>query len=120
MSETQQVPTPTGENESNKPVIIYALYLAGFVTGITPLIGLVLAYVFKSDGTPMQVSHYNHAINIFWKGLLYSIGCFILTFLVIGIFLYIVLAVWMIIRCAKGINLAMKNQPYPDPSSWGF
>lgn len=36
--------------EATQIKIIYVLYLAGFVLGITPLIGLVMAYMARGEG----------------------------------------------------------------------
>lgn len=120
-------PTPHAETspaivaeDNGKPIAIYALMLAGIVTGITPIIAVILAYVFKDGASPVHVSHYNNAINIFWKSLLYMVIATVLTLVVIGIVLWIVLLIWLIVRCAKGLNLVSKGQPYPNPGSWGF
>ena len=123
MSETDQTPAPTpsgGGGDISKVVVVYVLFLAGFVTGITALIALILAYVFKDEASQVEISHYNNIINVFWKGLVYSIVCALLLVVVIGAFLYIALAVWVIVRCAKGLNFYSKGKPYPDPGSWGF
>lgn len=110
------------DESGGKGIAVYALYLAGFITGITPIIGLIMAYIFKDDAeTPdWLVSHYRNAIHIFWKGLLYMIICGLLTIVVIGAFLFLAQMVWFIVRCAKGLNYISKKQPYPNPESWGF
>jgi len=46
--------SPEGRNPSsgfllNNPTIVSLLYLGGFITGISALVGLVLAYVWSSD-----------------------------------------------------------------------
>ncbi len=48
-------------------VLVYGLYLAAFVNGITAIIGVVLAYVGRSDarGTVYE-SHFSNAITVFW------------------------------------------------------
>ena len=37
--------------------LIYILYLAGLIVGITPLIGIVLAYMNKGKATGLYESH---------------------------------------------------------------
>src|SRR3546814_3246727 len=55
-------PPATSTNASfdlNRPTIVALLYLASFLTGITALIGLVLAYVWKNEPhEPWEPSHY--------------------------------------------------------------
>lgn len=48
-------------------ILVYGLYLAAFVNGITAIIGVVLAYVGRSDarGTVYE-SHFSNAITVFW------------------------------------------------------
>jgi len=51
---------------------------------------------------------------------LYSFISFFFVFIVIGYFLLLVVAVWMIVRCIKGLKFADKNEAIPDENSWGF
>jgi uncharacterized membrane protein len=44
----------------------------------------------------------------------------ILTFVLIGILLFFVIAVWWIIRCVKGLKYLDQRQAYPDYQSWAF
>src|SRR3546814_14895292 len=70
----------------NRPTIVALLYLASFLTGITALIGLVLAYVWKNEPhEPWEPSHYSFHIRSFWYGLLGAIICGILTLILIGL-----------------------------------
>jgi uncharacterized membrane protein len=48
-------------NVSRNAIIVYVLYLAGFVLGITPLIGLVVAYVSRDDAPSWLQTHYKFA-----------------------------------------------------------
>ncbi len=111
--------TTTSDN-GGKAIAVYILYLAGFITGITPIIGLIMAYVFQDDAPDWLESHYRNAIHVFWKGLLYLILCTMLTVVIIGAFLFLVQMIWFIVRCVKGLNYVSKGQPYPNPQSWGF
>ncbi len=46
---TQPNATPAGGFDLNRPTIINLLYIASFITGITGIIGVVLAYVWKGE-----------------------------------------------------------------------
>lgn len=106
--------------ERTKVLAVYALHLAAFITGFTSIVALILAYVFRGDADPVMRSHYDNAIGIFWKGILYGIACFLLTLTVIGAISWLALAVWWAVRCIKGLVKANEGQPYPNPGSWGF
>ena len=48
-------------------LVVYGLYIAAFINGITAIIGVVLAYVGRDEarGTVYE-SHYSNAITTFW------------------------------------------------------
>lgn len=99
---------------------IYVLYLASLVFGVTALIGLVLAYVYESDGPGWLDSHYRFQIRTFWIGLLCLAVTLTTTFILIGYLLIPLFYLWVIVRCAKGLRAVSRGQPHPDPASWLF
>ena len=52
-------------------VVVYLLYCVGYFTGISALIGVIIAYVKLDDTDPVLRSHYRFQIRTFWIGLLY-------------------------------------------------
>ena len=100
--------------------IVYVLYLIGLLTGITMIIGVVMAYIYKDESPEWLRTHYESQIRIFWIGILYCIIAGLLIFLLIGFLLYLVIAVWWIVRCIKGLKYLDQRQPYPDYQSWTF
>jgi uncharacterized membrane protein len=105
-------------NTGGTVTVIYILYLVGLLVGITSLVGVVMAYVYKGGGPEWTESHYRLQIRTFWIGLLYGIIGLVLAFVVIGWLVLLFAAVWMIIRCVKGLKFAASAQPYPTPGSW--
>lgn len=100
--------------------IIYVLYLVGLITGLTAIIGVVMAYIYQ-DGAPEWLrTHYRFQIRTFWIMFLYAIISTILTFVLIGMLLFLVLAVWWIVRCVKGLKYLDQRAPYPNVEGWGF
>jgi len=98
--------------------VIYILYLAGFVIGITPLIGVVLAYVNRGRSPAWIETHYTWAIRTFWIGLLYALISALLTFILIGFLLMLAVAVWFILRCIFGLQALSRGEPMKNPESW--
>ena len=92
--------------------IVYGLYLAGLVVGITALIGLILAYIKRGDDdTPAWLnSHYSFQIRTFWYGLVYLIVGGVLSMVVIGWLVGLFWLVWLIVRCIKGFTALDKQQ----------
>ncbi|HXE17121.1 MAG TPA: hypothetical protein VN632_07820 [Stellaceae bacterium] len=100
--------------------VIYALYLAGLVVGITPIIGLIMAYIYR-DGAPHWLrTHYHYQIRTFWIGLLYVFVGAITLFIFIGYFILLFWFFWYVIRCVKGLKLAGEGSAVPNAATWLF
>ena len=100
--------------------LVYLLYLCSLLVGVTALIGVVVAYVYDGDGPEWLRSHYRFQIRTFWIGLLFVAVCVVTSLILIGYFLGIVLALWLIVRCVRGLKYASRSAPYPNPASWMF
>lgn len=98
--------------------LVYLLYLVSFVLGITAIIGVVFAYVNRGQSDEWVETHYTYLIRTFWIGLLYFAIGGVLAVLIIGIFVLITVAVWVIVRCVIGLQKAARNEPIADPKSW--
>jgi uncharacterized membrane protein len=99
---------------------VYILYGIGYFTGISALIGVVIAHVKLDDTDPVLRSHYQFQIRTFWIGFLYiAIGC-VLTMVLIGIPILIWWFVWSLIRITKGFIAVNENKAIADPRSWLF
>lgn len=123
MTNQNQAPEPRQTDRWLEPgrsnlQVIYILYLASFVIGITGLVGIVLAYLNRGKSEAWLESHYTWAIRTFWIGLLGSFISFILFFVVIGMFTIILVAIWFIVRIVVGLQKLGRNEPIADPQSW--
>lgn len=98
--------------------LIYILYLAGFLVGITPLIGLVIAYINRGKAGDLFDSHYTYLIRTFWIGVLYSFISLLLTFVVVGVIGFVATAVWSIARCIIGLQKIGRGEAIDNPQSW--
>jgi uncharacterized membrane protein len=110
----QPVPSSTGF-DLNRPTVVALLYLASFVVGITSLIGVILAFIWKGERPgDWTESHFTYLINTFWIGLAGGIVGVILTFILIGIPLLLAVAVLVIVRSIKSLLAAQNRQPMPN------
>ena len=98
--------------------IIYGLYAAGFLVGITSIAAIILNYVKRADvaGTFLE-SHFRWQIRTFWISLIVAIVGMILTLVLIGIFVLIADAVWVIYRLVIGAVKLNENQPIVEGAS---
>jgi len=128
MSETLPPPTPAPSPPPPNPMldqrqmalVIYVLYLVP--TGVTHIVGLVLAYVSRDTAPEWLRSHYTLQIRTFWIGLLlFAVSvalCITIIGIIIGVPLMLATLVWFIVRCALGLARLLRNEPYPTPQNW--
>lgn len=125
-------PAPAGVEDKVLPAVVYALYLVGFATGVTVILGLILAYVSKDSAGPTNRSHYDFQIRTFWIGIAWAvIGSLLLvigiplSFVLIGIpfaalggLILCLLGVWFAVRCVVGLVHLSRGEAYPRPETW--
>jgi uncharacterized membrane protein len=80
-----------------------ATVIGAFLTGWPSLIAVILNYVKRGDarGTWLE-SHFRWQIRTFWFGLLWCVLGAILLLIVIGYFVLLADAIWLIYRIVKG------------------
>ena len=101
-------------------IVVYALYGASYITGISALFGVILAHVKADDPDPVLRSHYQFQIRTFWIGLLYIVIGTPLCMVLIGIPILIWWFIWSLVRVIKGAVLVLENKPIAEPKSWLF
>jgi uncharacterized membrane protein len=110
--------TPAGSFDFNRPTIISLLYLASFITGITGIIGVVLAFVWKGEAhEPWEATHYTYLINTFWIGLAGSVLGFLLMIVLIGFLIWMATAALVIVRIVLSLVAAQRRTAMPNPGS---
>ncbi|MCP4992700.1 MAG: hypothetical protein GY934_02770 [Gammaproteobacteria bacterium] len=100
--------------------LVYILYLVAIIFGLTGLIGVVMAYINRSDAPEWLASHYQFQIRTFWIGFgMIFLGA--LTAIVfIGYLILLFWLVWLIVRCIKGMKYLDANEAHPNPTGWMF
>ena len=116
--------------EFNYPTIISLLGIASFLVSGLALVGLILAYVWRSDNPDgWESTHYTFHIYTFWisvLGLFFSIllffGLSIMSrsagFAVIAMGMMMAIMPWCLIRSIVSLLSAQKQEPIPNPHSW--
>lgn len=112
-------PVPSSSFDFNGPTIVSLLYLSSLVLGITSIVGVVLAYIWKGEARPeWEINHFRYLIRTFWIGVIGSVVGVLLIVVLIGIFILIATAVLVIVRSVMSLIAAQKQQPMPNPDSW--
>lgn len=124
-TENQDVPeslhTDRTSSVDHKTIALVAYVL--MVIGLAP-IGVILAYVKRSEADKMFASHWSNIIRVFWIGLALGvaayIGALVLTAATMGVgalvawMLPLAVAVWWWYRTIKGALLLNDSKPYPS------
>ena len=117
-------PAHTGSGDwlgpgKNNVTLVYILYLGGFVLGgLSTLVGLVFAYLNLGKADQVSQTHYRYAIRTFWIGVLYSLISAVLMIVGIGFLLIVAVAVWVIVRCVKGLQAASAGTAITNVETW--
>ncbi len=111
---------PEEQADTTMPMVVYVLYLASLLIGITALVGVIIAYVNRSSAPEWLEQHYRFQIRTFWIGLLYAFVGAVTSVILIGWLILLFTLVWFIIRCVKGMMFLNKREAPTDPASWMF
>ena len=99
---------------SNKTLtwIVYGLYAASFLDGITAIAGIVMNYVKRGDvaGTFLE-SHFTWQIRTFWISLVAAIVGMLLMLVLVGWVVLVADMVWVVYRLVIGAIRLNENRP---------
>jgi len=98
--------------DTSKAKLVYYLYLAGLVFGITGVVGVVMAYLERKDESipDWLKTHYTYQIKTFWIGAIFMIVGGLLALVFIGYFVLLAWVVWLVIRALKGMKALDKKE----------
>lgn len=112
----QQVTPAVGDKSARTlTTIVYVLYAASLLVGITAIVAIIVNYVKKDDvaGTMME-SHFRWQIRTFWFQLLWLVLGILSAALVVGWLILVGSYIWYIYRIVKGLLHLNDNKPmYP-------
>lgn len=116
---------PTGQQGAgfafNRPTIIALLYLASFITGITAVIGIVLAHIWAGEpAEEWEKSHYRYLIRTFWLALATGAVGVVLTIVLVGFAILFAVTIWVVIRSVVSLVKAQKREAIADPATLFF
>ena len=108
---TESTPQQADANQ-NITHVIYALYAASLISGVTFIIAIIINYVKRDDvaGTVYE-SHFRWQIRTFWFSLLWGIVGAITMWIIVGFVVWAVAGIWFIYRIAKGWLFLAESKP---------
>ncbi len=124
-----------GGGKSNAQ-LAYVLLLLGLVSGgLAAIVGVAMAYVSKRDAPEWLRTHYAFVIHTFWVGVLGLAVSLItagivmkITYAAYGLWagagaggiVWLLVLVWWILRCVRGLDQLRKDKPIPHPRDWAL
>ena len=123
------VPETTSQTDNGKPLFVsnyglslavYILYLLAFITGLSSVIGVIIAYLQSGRGDPVIQSHTDFQIRTFWIGLIFGFVGMLTIHMGIGFAILLWWVIWTLVRCVKGMLALNAGEPIGDPQSLLF
>ena len=99
---------------------VYILYFVGLFTGLTSIIGVIIASLQGEKTDPISQTHFQFQIRTFWIGLLFVFAGMATVHIGVGALILLWWIVWTLIRCTKGVLALNAGEPIGDPRSWWF
>lgn len=105
---------PASESLKTLVAVVYGLQLAGFLVAFTPVVGVILNYVKRAEarGTWLE-SHFTWQIRTFWWSLLWGAVGLALVIVIVGFFILLATAVWVLYRAIRGWVELSEGKPAP-------
>lgn len=106
--------------------VVYALYAASVLNGLTALIGVIIAHVKRGDPDPLADNHYAWQIRSFWYGLALTVAAAVATVVLVVVpvigwlaipLVWLALVVWYVWRVVKGWVRLGDRRPLDDPEA---
>ena len=111
-------PATSGGFDMNRPTIISLLYLSSFILGVTALIGVILAFVWKGEPhEDWEATHYQYLINTFWIGLVGTIVGIVTMIVLVGFLVLLATMALCVVRSVLSLMNAQKRQAMPNPGT---
>ena len=105
---------PASESLKTLVAVVYGLQLAGVLVAFTPIVGVILNYMKRAEarGTWLE-SHFTWQIRTFWWSLLWCAVGLALALVVVGFFILLATAVWVLYRAIRGWVELSEGKPAP-------
>jgi len=100
-------------------LVVHGLNALGMLTVVTPLVGVILAYVKRDDarGTIYE-SHLEYAIRTFWIGVGLLLTGIVLTLVLVGTIVLALSTVWYLIRLVRAFVAALDGRAIANPKGF--
>ncbi|MCC5996469.1 MAG: DUF4870 domain-containing protein [Oceanicaulis sp.] len=119
MSDTAPVPRPDPSGDRTLALVNYVLLLLALSNGLTALIALVIAFIRRDTAPGWVRNHYDFQIRTVIYGLIILVvGFATLWLLGLGLLIWLLGAVWLVVRTVVGLMRLVDGRTHPDPGAY--
>ena len=91
------------DSDKNMTAVVYLLQGLSFFFGITYIVAVIINYVKRNDvDNTFLASHFTWQINTLWASIVMSIVGLLTFYFIIGSFILLANAIWVVYRIIKG------------------
>ena len=92
------------QEERTKAMAVWLLYLVALFTGLTLIVGVILAYVFRGGAPEWLRSHYDAQVRVFWWGVVWVVIGTLTIPILIGFVIMGLSWLYVLIRSVQGLS----------------
>lgn len=97
---------------------VYLMLVIGIAVGLLGIIAVVTATIYKKSAPEWLQTHFRFQVRTFWVGTVLMILGVISLYLLVGYFVLFLAALWIAVRCIRGLIFVSKGLPHPNPTGW--
>lgn len=114
--------TPSTDGDRVLAIVNYVLILIGVPSsGLAMIVALIFAYIRLDQSSGWIRSHFIYQIRTIWGGLAFAIAGWLTIWLLgLGALIWLVGAVWVIVRGAVGLIRLVDGRGHTDPRAFLF
>lgn len=116
---SQARPDPNGDR--TLALVNYVLLLFAVSNGVTALIALVIAFIRRETAPAWLRNHYDFQIRTVIYGIIiFVVGFATIWVLGLGLLIWLIGAVWLVVRTVVGLMRLVDGRTHPDPATYGI
>lgn len=119
MSDAMPDARPDPHGDRTLALVNYVLLLFALSNGITALIALVIAFMRREQASDWLRNHYEFQIRTVIYGIIIAIvGLATIWLLGLGLLIWLLGAVWLVVRTVVGLMRLVDGRTHPDPAGY--
>lgn len=119
MSDAMPDARPDPHGDRTLALVNYVLLLFALSNGITALIALVIAFMRRDNASAWLRNHYDFQIRTVIYGIIIAIvGFATIWMLGLGLLIWLIGAVWLVVRTVVGLMRLVDGRTHPDPAAY--